>query len=77
MSATPETLKAHLWTRDLPPVDLMIRTGGEPHLSAGFMMWDMANAHLHFTDTLFPDFTPVELRGALDTFTARTRRLGA
>ena len=74
---TAETLKAHLWTHDIPSVDLMIRTGGEPHLSAGFLMWDMANAQLHFTDTLFPDFTPAMLADALATFRARTRRLGA
>src|SRR3989344_4157676 len=36
-----EDIKRTLWTKDLPPVDLVIRTGGEPHLSAGFMMWDV------------------------------------
>ena len=77
VDVTPETLKAHLWMHDVPPVDLMIRTGGEPHLSAGFMMWDMANAHLHFTRTLFPDFTAAQLRKALADFRARSRRLGA
>ncbi len=76
-NVTAASLKAHLWTHDLPPVDLMIRTGGEPHLSAGFMMWDMANAHLHFTRTLFPDFTPKDLAKALSAFRMRTRRLGA
>ncbi len=71
-----ESLKKYLWTRDIPPVDLLIRTGGEPHLSAGFLMWDMANAFLHFTNTLFPDFTPKMLTEAVTTFSSRTRRFG-
>jgi undecaprenyl diphosphate synthase len=74
---TPETLKARLWTHDVPSVDLMVRTGGEPHLSAGFMMWQMANAHLYFTEILFPDFTPEMLVAALEEFNGRGRRLGA
>ncbi|MEA1937129.1 MAG: polyprenyl diphosphate synthase, partial [Patescibacteria group bacterium] len=45
-----DLLKKCLLTRELPPVDLMVRTGGEPHLSDGFMMWDTANAQLYFLD---------------------------
>lgn len=73
---TSTTLKAHLFTHDLPPVDLVVRTGGEPHWSAGFMMWDIAEAHFHFTDTLFPDFTPDMLSAAITTFHTRERRGG-
>jgi undecaprenyl diphosphate synthase len=70
------TLRAALWTADLPPVDLVIRTGGEPHWSAGFMMWHVANSQLYFTDTLWPDFDSKELQKALDDFKNRERRLG-
>ena len=69
--------KDYLWTHDLPPVDLVIRTGGDPHLSAGFMMWDTADAQLHFTEKLWPDFTPDDFEGAIKDFQNRERRFGA
>ena len=69
-------IKQHLMTKDLPPVDFMIRTGGEPHLSAGFMMWDIANAQLYFSEKYYPDFGEAELEIALEDFAARGRRLG-
>lgn len=71
-----DTLKSHLLTADLPPVDFLIRTGGEPHLSAGFLMWDTANAQLHFDESLFPDFDATRFAAALDTYARRARRLG-
>ncbi len=73
---TPETLKEHLLTRDLPPVDLLIRTGGEPHNSDGFMMWDMADAQYYFTETCWPDFTTKDFDAALEDYAARQRRFG-
>ncbi len=73
---TAETLKSHLLSAELPSVDLMIRTGGEPHLSAGFLMWQMADAQLYFTEDLFPDFTPDKFDAALADFRSRERRLG-
>ena len=73
---TGETIKRHLFTKDLPPVDLVIRTGGEPHLSAGFMMWDVADAELYFPEANWPDFTPAEFDKALDFYSARERRFG-
>ncbi|MEK7500561.1 MAG: polyprenyl diphosphate synthase [Patescibacteria group bacterium] len=74
---TPELLKDHLLTRDLPPVDLVIRTGGEPHWSAGFMMWDVADSQLYFTQTLWPDFSKQELTQALASYNTIERRFGA
>lgn len=65
-----------LWTGRLPPVDLVIRTGGEPHLSAGFMLWQIAEAHLHFSPKLWPDFDADDLRRALAGFAATERRFG-
>lgn len=76
VTVTAEMLKSHLLTASLPPVDLLIRTAGEPHLSAGFMMWDIANAQLYFTEKLWPDFDVKEFDQALDDFAARGRRLG-
>lgn len=73
---TPETIKEHLYTAKLPPVDLTIRTGGEPHLSSGFMMWDMADTQLHFTETLWPAFSSEDFDAALATFAATERRQG-
>lgn len=74
---TKSLIKRHLMTKDLPPVDYLIRTGGEPHLSAGFMMWDIANAQLYFEEKMFPDFDDVEFEKAIDEYTRRARRLGA
>ncbi|MDA1334791.1 MAG: polyprenyl diphosphate synthase [bacterium] len=69
--------KEYLYTKDLPPVDLVIRTGGDPHLSAGFMMWDVADAQLHFSDKMWPDFTPEDFEAAVNEFQGRERRLGS
>lgn len=58
-----------------PPVDLVIRTGGEQRLS-DFLLWETAYAELFFTATMWPDFRAEELRAALDDFAARERRFG-
>lgn len=73
---TRESLKNSLMTAELPPVDLVIRTGGEPHWSDGFMMWDTANAQLYFTETLWPAFTPEEFGSAIDMFNRTERKMG-
>lgn len=69
-------IKNNLWTRDLPPVDLVIRAGGEPHNSNGFMMWDAADSQFYFTETLWPDFSPEEFKKAVATYQKTERRLG-
>jgi len=71
-----ENFTNNLWTKDLPPVDLVIRTGGEPHWSAGFMMWHTANSQFYFTPKLWPDFSPAELDKAFDDYAGRNRRFG-
>lgn len=75
-TVTDEMIKQNLMTRELPPVDLLIRTGGEPHLSAGFMMWDIANAQLYFSEKYYPDFDEAALRVAIADYAARGRRFG-
>ena len=66
---------AALYTADLPPLDLMIRTSGEQRLS-NFMLWQAAYAELYFTDMLWPDFDGRALAAALDAFRLRDRRFG-
>jgi undecaprenyl diphosphate synthase len=73
---TAKALKDQLMTKDLPPVDLLVRTGGEPHMSAGFMMWDIANAQMYFSETLWPDFDAPKMREAILDYSKRTRRFG-
>jgi undecaprenyl diphosphate synthase len=73
---TQDTLKQHLMTKDLPPVDLLIRTGGEPHLSAGFMMWDIANSQLYFSEKYYPDFDETAFEVAIEDYRNRGRRFG-
>ena len=72
---TEEALAAHLFTADLPPLDLLIRTSGEVRLS-NFLLWQAAYAEMLFTDVLWPDFTPAHLTDALDQFADRERRFG-
>jgi undecaprenyl diphosphate synthase len=70
-------LRRHLSTGDLPPVDVVIRTGGDAHLSNGFLMWHTQNAQLHFTDVLWPDFGATDLDAALAAFARARRKHGA
>ena len=70
-------IKANLWTKDLPPIDLVIRTGGEPHWSSGFMMWDTANSQFYFTKTFYPDLSVGEFKEAIEQYSRRERRMGA
>lgn len=73
---TEADLRKALWTGDLPDVDLVIRTGGEPHWSAGFMMWLTAHSQFYFTDMLWPDFKAKQFQLAIDEYNKRERRLG-
>jgi undecaprenyl diphosphate synthase len=72
----PEGLASRLWTAHLPPVDLVLRSGGEAHLSAGFMLWQIAEARLAFSPTLWPELGEAELAQILAEADARTRRYG-
>jgi undecaprenyl diphosphate synthase len=68
-------IEALLHTRDLPPLDLLIRTSGEVRLS-NFLLWQAAYAELHFTETLWPDFDEAAFGAALAEFARRQRRFG-
>jgi undecaprenyl diphosphate synthase len=66
---------ATLATADLPPVDLLIRTGGE-HRISNFLLWDLAYSELYFSRCLWPEFDRAELERALQFFAGRERRFG-
>ncbi|MDR2442596.1 MAG: di-trans,poly-cis-decaprenylcistransferase [Deltaproteobacteria bacterium] len=70
-----ETLLSEMWTAALPDVDLLIRTGGDIRVS-NFLLWHIAYAELHFTETLWPDFGESHLLAALEDFRSRKRRFG-
>lgn len=76
LAVNEKLIKENLWTRELPPVDLVIRTGGEPHWSAGLMMWDIAEAQFYFTRVLWPDFSAEEFKKALNYYSKTERRFG-
>ena len=68
-------IKQHLYTAELPAIDLLIRTSNEKRLS-NFMLWDMAYAELMFMPLLWPDFEAGDLDQALEDYAMRERRFG-
>ena len=68
-------INLHLYSHNLPDVDLMIRTGGEKRIS-NFLLWKIAYAELYFTDILWPDFNKQNLFDALTDYQKRERRFG-
>ena len=78
-SLTEEDLSMYLWSGsnhfDVPDPDLVIRTSGEERMS-NFLTWQSAYSELMFTDTLWPDFTPEEYAGLIESYANRDRRFG-
>lgn len=72
---TEEVIEGGLYTASEPDVDLLIRTSGEQRLS-NFMLWQVSYAEMWFTDKLWPDFKPEDLRQAIYDFQNRGRRFG-
>ncbi len=68
-------IERHLYTANQPDVDLLIRTSGEQRLS-NFMLWQVSYAEMWFTDKLWPDFKPADLRHAILDYQNRGRRFG-
>lgn len=68
-------INQHLYTHNLPDVDLLIRTSGE-HRISNFLLWQIAYAELFFTDVLWPDFTEEHLYEAIISYQKRERRFG-
>jgi len=72
---TEEVISQHLWTRNIPDPDLLIRTSGEMRVS-NFLLWQIAYAEIHVTETLWPDFDRACLLEALVDFQKREQRYG-
>ncbi|MFD1616504.1 isoprenyl transferase [Gelatiniphilus marinus] len=68
-------INEHLYTQNLPDVDLLIRTSGEQRIS-NFLLWQIAYAELYFTNTLWPDFSKQHLYEAIIEYQKRERRFG-
>jgi undecaprenyl diphosphate synthase len=68
-------INKHLYTQNLPDVDLLIRTSGEVRIS-NFLLWQIAYAELYFTDELWPDFNETSLHKAIADYQKRERRFG-
>jgi undecaprenyl diphosphate synthase len=71
-----EVIARHLFTADIPDLDLLIRTSGEQRIS-NFLLWQCAYSELVFTKTLWPDFGRDELEQAIADYRGRERRYGA
>nr|MDD6336745.1 isoprenyl transferase [bacterium] len=70
-----QAFEGHLYTHGLPPLDVIIRTGGEMRLS-NFLLYQAAYAEFVFVDTLWPDFDRRAYASAIESFAARDRRFG-
>ncbi|MDD2821060.1 MAG: isoprenyl transferase [Flavobacterium sp.] len=68
-------INEHLYTQNLPDVDLLIRTSGE-HRISNFLLWQIAYAELYFTEILWPDFKEQDLYEAIVSYQKRERRFG-
>ena len=68
-------INKHLYTNNLPDVDLLIRTSGEQRIS-NFLLWQIAYAELYFTDIYWPDFKKENLVEAIVDYQNRERRFG-
>lgn len=74
-SVSEEDFEKYLYTKDIPPIDLVVRTSGEQRIS-NFFLWQSAYAEFYFTDVLWPDFSEEEVKKAIDSYALRNRRFG-
>ncbi|MGH9618109.1 MAG: isoprenyl transferase [Bryobacteraceae bacterium] len=75
LEVSEDTIAAHLYTAGLKDPDLLIRTSGEMRVS-NFLLWQIAYAELYVTETLWPDFSRMELLQAILEYQTRDRRFG-
>jgi undecaprenyl diphosphate synthase len=75
LEVTEQAISEHLYTRNLPDPDLVIRTSGEMRLS-NFLLWQLAYAEIYVTQTLWPDFRGQHLLEGIEEFQKRERRYG-
>jgi len=74
-AVSDELVTRHLYTKDIPDPDLMIRTSGEMRIS-NFLLWQLAYSELFITDTMWPDFSRAEFVEILKAYQRRERRFG-
>ncbi|MBM3633927.1 MAG: di-trans,poly-cis-decaprenylcistransferase [Actinobacteria bacterium] len=74
--APDEEFGRYMYAPDMRDLELIIRTSGEQRLS-NFLLWQSAYAELVFSDRMWPDFGPDDLRAAFEEYARRTRRFGA
>jgi undecaprenyl diphosphate synthase len=72
---TEDSFNQYTCMSDLPPLDLMIRTGGD-HRISNFLLWQSAYAEFYFCETLWPDFNEQKFDDAISDFCQRQRRFG-
>ncbi len=70
-----DVVKNHLYTKDLPDPDLVLRTSGEERIS-NFLLWQMAYSELYFTDVYWPEFSKIDFLRAILSYQRRSRRFG-
>ena len=73
---TEQMLQQHLYTADMPDVDLLIRTAGEMRVS-NYLLWQISYAELWVSDVLWPEFDVAHLQEGIRQYAARNRRFGA
>jgi len=74
-AVTEKSIQRHLYAPELPDVDLFVRSSGEQRTS-NFMLWQSAYAEMVFLDTLWPDFSRLDLWHAIQLYASRNRRFG-
>lgn len=72
---TEETIEQNLYSPDIPPLDVVVRTSGEKRLS-NFMLWRTAYSEFIFIDKFWPDMTEEDVAGIIEEYSKRTRRFG-
>jgi undecaprenyl diphosphate synthase len=72
---TKELFETYLYTKDMPPVDLLIRTSGEYRIS-NFLLWQIAYSEILITETLWPDYSKDDFYDAILEYQKRNRRFG-
>jgi short-chain Z-isoprenyl diphosphate synthase len=72
---TPDAVGRHIYSRDLPDPDLIIRTSGEIRLS-GFLLWQSTTSEFYFSEVNWPAFRKIDFLRAIRSFQGRTRRYG-
>ena len=75
LSISNKSFERHLYTKDLPDPDILIRTGGKRRLS-NFLLWQLAYSELYFLDKLWPDFTSLDFKKIIKNFKIVKRNFG-